>query len=499
MKFEKYVLLSIFSIAAVPAALAQTTPNNPPNGAPQIVQTQKLSEILAKNLENSKQTEISRERREQAYAKLLEGQRYIWNSSRGRSQSGRTAGGARMAKQSLQQAVELNPQLAEGYTALAELAITTPPNDIDEALALATIATKLDPNNFGGYRIQARLNTFKSRLNNGALDPVYTQKAIASWKEVTRLDPRNAEAWAFLSEFYDKTNRPEDRIEALKKWIASATPIETQFYLRVIGGQGNLQPESATIKLGEALLKAGKTREAVEIISRTVADEPDNNEAIELLRDAVASGDKDAAAIAIESLQQAVFANPGNSSLIILLADTQARAGKFDDAAKVLRTASDKTAASDKVSSANLQVALGDLLARAKRTDEAITAYQKSLTVRGLAENQPPTEDEREFVISVFEKMIQTYKNANRPADVKAVIERARQLLGKNDLFADRQTISFYRENGLKNEALQTVRSLRAKNPDDYETLRLEATILTENGKVDEAVALVKTLIKKKQ
>ena len=84
---------------------------------------------------------------------------------------------------------------------MAELAITMPPGDIDEAIMLATIATKLDRNNFGGHRIMARLYTVKSGISNGSLDPIYSQKAITEWKEVTRLDGRNAEAWAFLSEF----------------------------------------------------------------------------------------------------------------------------------------------------------------------------------------------------------------------------------------------------------------------------------------------------------
>ena len=30
-------------------------------------------------------------------------------------------------------------------------------------------------------------------------------KAIAEWKQVVRLDPRNAEAWALLGELYDRT------------------------------------------------------------------------------------------------------------------------------------------------------------------------------------------------------------------------------------------------------------------------------------------------------
>jgi tetratricopeptide (TPR) repeat protein len=498
MKLEKIVLLAAFSLTTAPFAAAQVAPNSPPPAPPPAVKpTPRLSETLAQNLENSKQTEVTRERREQAYAKLLEGQRYFWNSSPVRSQ-GKGASAARMARQAFQKAVELDPNLAEGYTALAELAATTPPGDADEAIMLATIATRLNPNNFGARRLMARLYTIKSGLVGERFDPLIARKAIAEWKEVTRLDARNAEAWAFLSDFYEKTNQPNERIDALTKWIASAAPIDSNFYRRMTGGQVDLSPESATLKLGEAYLRSGKTREATEIFSRAVADDPDNAAAVEMLRRSLESGDAGAASIAVESLQQAVFANPENPALIVLLAQTQARAGRFDEASKVLQTASARVAESDRVSAGNLQVALGDLLAKAKRTDEAVAAYQKSLNVRGLDDTEPATDDEREFVIAVFDKMIQAYKNANRPNDVKTVIERARRLLGKSDIFADRQAISFFRESGMKAEALQAVRQLRARDPEDYGNLRLEATILTENGKVDEAVNMIKSLLKKK-
>ena len=46
---------------------------------PKSTEPPKLSKILSDKLSRlPPQTEISRERREQAYAKLLEGQRYIW-------------------------------------------------------------------------------------------------------------------------------------------------------------------------------------------------------------------------------------------------------------------------------------------------------------------------------------------------------------------------------------------------------------------------------------
>ena len=90
----------------------------------------------------------------------------------------------------------------------------------------------------------------------------------------------------------------------------------------------------------------------------------------------------------------------------------------------------------------------------------------------------------------VFEKMIKTYKNAGRISDAKATIERARVLLGKNDLFSDKQIISLLRETRQNQEALVAIRSARQRAREDYSLLRLEASILTDLGKVDEGVAL---------
>lgn len=493
MKFGKLAFISVFLIAANADVYGQIQPPQP-----SVSPTPKLSTILAQNLESSKQTGVSREKREQAFAKLLEAQRYIWNSSRMRSQSG-VAGNARLARLALQQAVELDPTLAEGYTALAELSISAPPNDIEEAILLSNIAVKIEPRNFGAHRILARLYTFKSRLNEGVLDKNFAEKAINEWKEITKLDPRNAEGWAFLSEFYEQTGKSNEQIEALRKWVAAATPIETQFYRRVMGGDGNLLPESANLKLGSALLKAGKNKEALEIFSQAVADDPENTEAIEKLREVVVSVDSASAALSIESLQQAVFANPTNLTLITFLAEVQTKAGKIEDAAKLLRDTSARLAENDKFAAANLQVALGDIYVKAKKIDDAVKAYQTALKVRGIEENEPVTDSDRDFTIVVFEKIIQTYKNASRHDDAKNAIEKARRLLGKTDLFADRQTISFYREAGKKNEALAAVREVRKRFPDDYGFIRLEAQLLTENGKVDEGVALIKSLIEKKK
>lgn len=457
----------------------------------------KIAEALAKRVDGiDPGTNVSRESREQAYAKLMEGQRYVWSSGRLRSKTG-ISSSARLARQAFQKAVELDPKLAEAYTALAEIAINSAPVDAEEGIALAAIATKIDPDNFGGRRILARLYTLKSRLSNAPIDPAYTEKAISAWIEVTRLDPRNAEAWAFLAELYNKTGKNDERITSLKKWLSSTPPIETQFYTFLMGRQESLSPERASLKLGPALLKAGRTKEAVEVLSNVVADDPDNLTAVDLLREALESASGENAAVAVESLQQASYANPGNLSLINLLAQVYRRAERLDEAVSLLRESYAKLIRTDRPSASTILISLGDLFVSSDRVTEGLVAYEEALKARGLDNAESLDDDEREFAMFVFEKMIQTLKSENRSAEVTTVIERARKLLGKNDVFADRQLISFYREMGKRPEALDAIRAVRSRQPDDYGFLRLEATMLTEMGRVDEAVTLVRKLMQK--
>jgi tetratricopeptide (TPR) repeat protein len=490
MKKISVSLAVAFSIGLInyQSVSAQTDP--PPRATP----VPRLSSVLAKNIEQQTD-EVSRERREQALVKLMEGQRYIWGISRLRSQSMITAN-AKLAKQSFQKAVELDPKLSEGYTALAELTLTTPPSDIDEAVLLATIATKINPDNFGSQRILARVYTIKSRLDNGKLDQVFANKAIQAWKEVARIDSRNAEAWAFLSEFYNQTNQDSERIVALQNWLSSSQPIDSQIgFYRSVTQNPSLSPESATVKLGEAYLKVGKDTEAVEVLSRAIADNPDDSQAISLLTRAIPNADKATALKTIEALQQAVYANPENIELVQLLARIQSQAGKTEDSVKVLKSLIEKTAPNDTFMAANLQSNLAEIYLENGKDNEAISAFQEALKLREIGAKNLATEEDREFAVSIYTRIIQTYKISDRYAEAKAAIEKSRIVFGKNDLFADRQLIALLRESGKKTDALLKVRSLRKIYPTDNSLLRTEASLLTELGKVTQAVALIKPLI----
>lgn len=431
-----------------------------------------------------------RVRRELALAKLLEGQRHIWKTSRYQTQAGKT-NQMLLAKPAFLKAIELDPTLAEGYTALAEIAVATPPGDLEAAIELATKAVQANPQNFGAHRLLARFYTIKSRLNNGRLDDSFSEKAIAEWKEVARLDPRNAEAWAFISAFAEARNQPDENIRALRGWVSSVPPLEDGFYERRMGG-ASLSPESASIKLAAALARSGKSGEAVSILGELIADDPRNTEAISMLSEVVESADPASAEKAISSLQQAVYANPGNVSLVDMLARMQGRVGRLDEGVNLLKKSISELKKTDKAAASTLSVSLAELFLEKDRYDESIGALENALTIRGVADASTAGGEDREFVVYVFEKLIHVSKLAGRADAAKASIERARKILGKDDLFSDRQMVMLLDVSGNKKEALALVRSLRERSPTDATFLRQEASILTDLGQVQAAVDLVR-------
>lgn len=441
-------------------------------------------------------TPISDEVRRRAYEKLFEGQRYLWaatNARRGRPDT--SASNIELARKALNDAIAINPKLAEAYTALAEVNLSGPRSDVDEALALAAIAVRLDGNNFGGRRILARLFTYKSGLAVGKLIPQYSADAVREWTEVTRLDPRNAEAWAFLSALYARMGKSDDEIAALQRWISSAPALDTQFYQRIIGRGENLTPENATVKLGTALLSAGRSVEAILTLTSVISESPENEDAVEILKRAIELADAGAVKSAIAVLKQSVDANPRSLPLASLLARANLRVGNVDEAIGAMSGAASRIEAADRQSAAAAYVELGDILARAGNTRQSAQAYEKALDVRGLAGTSTLSDDEREPAMAVYGKLIQLFKDAERSPDVLRTIENARRLLGADDLFADRQLISYYRETGRRTEALAAIRAVRRRIPNDYGFLRLEATVLTELGRVDEGVALMRKLL----
>ena len=467
--------LMLFVVAgfAVAAAHAQTV--NPPPAQPAVSSTQEQS-----------QPATTRERREQAYAKLLEGQRLLGDVRRGGADAA-----LRLARQAFQMAASLDPSLAEAHTALAEIAVYYPPQDLETGLREASQAARIDRDSFGAHRLLARIYTLKSGLREGKLDKTSVERAIQELGEVVRLDSNNAEAWALLGELYQATGRIPEAIKALTEWAAAPAPVETRFFQYVTSRE--LSTDAAAARLGEALIAAGRTSEAVTSIRRAISLNPENKDYAELLAQAFeASGNNESA---ISELQRLIATDPANSSLPRLLSRIEARSGRIEDAVKTVRAAMSRQPQGGEEQKL-LRLYLAKLLSDALHHAEAIAVYEEALKERGIKSDLLASEDDREFATIILQRIISLQRNAGLSTDAAASIERMRALLGKEDSTADEQYIELLRHDGKRAEALQAIRAARQRFPEQDDLVRLEAETLADMGRVDEAVALLQPPLK---
>ncbi len=434
---------------------------------------------------------VSIERRREAMEKLLEGQRFLLASYNLRSEAAVISTTGR-ARESFLKAVELDPSLAEAYTALAEIAVSTPPNDIGEAIKYALAAVRVDGRNFGGRRLLARLYTIRARGADGKFDPQTSAMAVANWLEVTKLDPRNAEAWAFLATLYEAAGRKTEEIDALRKWVSSAPAIETQFYRAALGRTDSLTVETASLRLGKALIVADKPDDALAVLGNLVADDPSNAAAIDLLGDALSQAGDAAVRSATDNLRQAAYAEPSNLRLIELLLGIFERSGATGEAVALLQRSAELTAKGDPMTNARLLIELGDLYRRDRKYDAAAEAYERALErVKNLKDAS--ASEIGEIARAAFGKLAQIDDSRRTPSGIVNIAARARTLLGADSQFADRLMIDHYRSTGKRVEALAAIRALRKRFTADEGLRRLEATVLAELGRIDEAVKLMES------
>ena len=429
-----------------------------------------------------------RERRAMAYAKLLEGQRYFEGIRSGTL----TLDSLRKAQAAFQQAADLEPTLSEAHAALAEIHLIL--NDLKQAEQEGLAAVRSNPDSYGGHRTLARTYTLQSKLAEKSLDRAAADKAVAELREVLRIHPNDAEAWALLAEFYVATSREKEGVEALRKWATLPASMEGRFYQVVTQGR-ELSPDSANARLGEVLLAAGQTAEAVAAIRRAISIEPANPRYIQLLGEAFEAGGSMDQGV-VEELRRLVAQNPGNVAVTQTLARAQARAGDVDEAVKTLRASLAAVKPGNDTDRLQLLVQLAKVYEEASRFADAISIYEDLLKSRNIGATPLSNDRERRFAVSVLLEIAGLRQQAGQTPEAIAAFERMRALLPDTDPTPDVQKIEFLRTNGKRAEALEGVRAARRRFPGEVRLLRQEAMTLAELGRAEEALGLLRPRLK---
>ncbi|MEJ7709135.1 MAG: tetratricopeptide repeat protein [Pyrinomonadaceae bacterium] len=213
------------------------------------------------------------------------------------------------------------------------------------------------------------------------------------------------------------------------------------------------------------------------------------------LYDVVMAGGSDDTSI-LTDLQRIATASPENAMAQLMLSSVQARLGQTDDAVATLRQAITRGAGGQRAA-ADLRKGLGQTLTDATRYAEAVSVYDdllKDLAGEGAA---PLTSVEtKEEAADILTSIIKLQIQSGRVSDALSTIERTRQLLGSEDPTADVQYVELLREQSKRPEALKVAREALIKYPEQRLLLWYQAATLTDLGRVDEGVALLRERLK---
>jgi tetratricopeptide (TPR) repeat protein len=156
----------------------------------------------------------------------------------------------------LNQAVALNPDLAEAYFHLGIAYSLVEARDAD----IIENDTNVD-----------RTATEKDRKEKKKNSEIAFRRAVDGFKKVVAANKEDHSAWFNMGRAYNKLNEDKDALEAFEKAV-------------------ELNPEDTDYQtaLGEILIKLARYREAIAPLKKAIEIDPGNAEAMELLEDAEA-------------------------------------------------------------------------------------------------------------------------------------------------------------------------------------------------------------------
>lgn len=462
--------------------------------------------------QTSKKTDSPEDRaRKQAYLRFMDAQRLKDEAQRSKSPDRLND-----AIAAYKDAIRLDPAAAEPHADLGELYFFYMAR-IPEAEREGQEAVRLDPTCIDGHRLLARLYVYavKAEQKSSQLNP-----AIGSYEEVAKLDPANAEAWAFLADLYQMKKDTTRQIQALERWASAPSAIEIGFYRAIM--QNDLSGDQANYQLSQFYLQQGKHPQALTAARRAYEADPESNSyarnlitalrmagnsenELEIYAQIEKSANSPTLQIgygsalvrtgrykeAAEKLSASLKADPTSVNLVGLLAIAQRRANQRADAVETLKAGIARVEPNARL---NLMLDLAETYDEMGRTEDAITQYEQvfeNFVTRGTL-----TPRNTDLFANVVTRLSSAYRRTGNKQKLQTVSARARQLLGDNNPQLDLLAIETLRDDGKRREALDMARIAGRRYPEDRSFKLTEALILGEMGNFKESIELLRGMLK---
>ena len=405
------------------------------------------------------------------------------------------------AIQHYQEALKLDPSAGIVFEELTELYIQT--NRLRDAVTQAEDLLKRNPDNLDARRMLGRIYTrMAGDSQGGKVNEDYLKLAIEQYRMVTAKDAKDVESWVVLGRLYRFSNNSVEAEKAYNEALKA-------------------DPGSEDALTGLALLYSdvGDTRRAIEKLKAVTDKNPSERTLALLARSYRELGDYKSAA---EALKRAVALAPDDARLTAQLAEDLFVSNQLDEALRLFQQL-----AADDPQNAMLPLRISEIYGVKRDFLKAREALNKAKSL------DPESLDVRIDEINLLET---EGKSNEAIASLKALLdETARKTYSAADA-ANRATLLdrlgiFYRAAGQYPQAVEAFRQIAPLEPQrapraavqivetyraakDLETARKEAdaalkkypnermvqlthaSLLADLGKVDEAAAEVRGLLK---
>lgn len=405
------------------------------------------------------------------------------------------------AIQHYQEALKLDPSDSLIFEELTDLYIQT--NRLRDAVTQAEEMLKQNPDNLDARRMLGRIYTrMVGDSQPGKIPEEYLRKAVEQYQKITEKDPNDAESWVMLGRLYRASNKSPESEKAYNQALKA-------------------DPDNEDALTGLAMLYAdlGDTKAAIEKL-KAVTDKSPNDRLLAILADQYEQVHdyKNAA----EVLKKAYELAPDNGRIARGLAKDLLYSDQFDEALKLYTQL-----AADEPRDQEFPTSIAEIY-RAKRNfakaheylDKAKAIDPGNLQVRYEEVKLLETENKTDQAIASLKSMLDdtarhTYSDAE--AGIRSTmleeygillrsqeqypqaVEAFRQLGALGGDRAPRaavQVIDTYRQQKDYAAALKESDAALKKFPSERMIKMEHATVLGDQGKVDESVAEMRALLK---
>jgi tetratricopeptide (TPR) repeat protein len=405
------------------------------------------------------------------------------------------------AIQHYKEALRLDPKSSIIFEELTDLYIQT--NHLADAVTQAEELLKQNPDNLDARRMLGRIYTRMIPENQpGRIDEKYVRNAIEQYQKITQKEPQDAESWVMLGRLYRVSNNSPEAEKAFNKAL-----------------DADSSNGDALTGLASLYADLGDSKRAIEKL-KVVAEKSPNERTLGVLAEQYEQLNdyKDAAEV-LKKLQEMA---PDNPKIARALARDLMYADQLDEALKLFQqiSAEEPRDWESQLSIAEIYQARHELAKAREAMDKAKKAGPDNLEVRYQDAKLLDAEGKNAEALASLKSMLddtrrRSYSEAeararSRILDEYGILARSgnkqdeavdafRQLSALGGDYAPRgavQVIETYRQAKDLATARKEADAALKKYPDDRMVKMEHATVLADQGKIDEAAAEIRSLPK---